>query len=96
MPAMLDELKGIRAALAPAGGGGVVMPNIAMRDMQQGQAFAEGVDHRRQGQQQIVVDTININVDNPDNLNAEELNRKIQEFLDLQRRGEGVVFQPNR
>ena len=102
-PAMLDELRGIRSVLTPgmrvATANAVPnAPNIQLGRLQNAaEPNSNRADAAQPGQRGgIFVENLNINVQEVADLNPQEINRQINELLDLQNRNNGGVFPDNR
>ena len=103
-PAMLDELRGIRSVLTPGMRVATAQafpnaPNIQLGRLQQNNADpnidrADALQNPQRGG--IIVETLNINVQEVADLDIQELNRQLNEQLDIQNRNDGVVFPVNR
>ena len=102
-PAMLDELRGIRTVLTPGmrvatANAAPNAPNIQLGRLQDAaDPNINRADAAQPGQRGgIFVENLNINVQEVADLNPQEINRQINELLDLQNRNNGAVFPDNR
>ena len=102
-PAMLDELRGIRTVLTPGmrvatANAAPNAPNIQLGRLQNAaDPNINRADAAQPGQRGgIFVENLNINVQEVADLNPQEINRQINELLDLQNRNNGGVFPDNR
>ena len=100
---MLDELRGIRTVLTPGmrvatANAAPNAPNIQLGRLQNAaEPNINRADAAQPGQRGgIFVENLNINVQEVADLNPQEINRQINELLDLQNRNNGGVFPDNR